>query len=96
MYIQADNYYYSNIIIVYLHVHIYLYINIQASTVCLFSGLRCRQRKQGNKVFVNTVEGLPMTKVLHHPGGAGLGILGRYYGSRMQPLQLAQSQSKQV
>lgn len=49
-----------------------------------------------NKVFVNAVERLPLTKILHNPGGADLGIMDRYYGSRMQPLQFAQSQSKQV
>lgn len=47
-----------------------------------------------NEVYVN--KRLPLTKILFNPGGADLGIIDRYYGSRMQPLQFAQSQSKQV
>lgn len=67
----------------------------------------CKQGKQNfwaifffncipNKVFVNTGERLPMPKKFYNPGGADLGIIDRYYGSRMQPLQFAQAQSKQV
>lgn len=82
-----------------------LFIIVQAPTVCLLNGLHCWQRKPKfqtifnclpNKVFANTVERLPMTRILHNPGGADLGITDRYYGSRLQPLRFAQFQSKQA